>query len=204
MYINELTSDLINNGRHGVNISAGLLELFILLLADDVILLSETVIGLQNQLNCLQRVAHSPHLKVNMSKSNIVVFRKGGYLGARERWTYNGVIMPVTNTYKYLGILISTRLTFVAACKDLASKGKKALMCILQQLSALNNNSFELFIKLFDAQVQPVVQYAAEIWGLDKAAIYCESAHVFALKKYLGVKEHLTTWCMGKLIDIHY
>ena len=36
-----------------------------------------------------------------MSKSNIVVFRKGGYLGSRERWTYD-VVLPVVNVYKYL------------------------------------------------------------------------------------------------------
>ena len=79
--------------------------MFILLLADDVILLSETVIGLQTvillsetviglqtKLNSLQTASSSLQLKVNMSKSNIVVFRKGGYLGARERWTYDSVV----------------------------------------------------------------------------------------------------------------
>ena len=37
---------------------------------------------------------------VKSSKSNIVVFRKGGYLGARERWTYDSVVLPVVNVYK--------------------------------------------------------------------------------------------------------
>ena len=44
----------------------------LLLLADDV-LLSETVIGLQTQLNSLQRASSSLQLKVNMSKSNLDV-----------------------------------------------------------------------------------------------------------------------------------
>ena len=88
--------------------------MFILLLADDVVLLSETVIGLQTQLNSLQRASSSLQLKVNMSKSNVVVFRKGGYLGARERWTYDSVVLPVVNVYKYLGILFSSKLSFIA------------------------------------------------------------------------------------------
>ena len=83
-----------------------------MLLADDVVLLSETVIGLQTQLNSLQRASSSLQLKVNMGKSNIVVFRKGGYLGARERWTYDSVVLPVVNVYKYLGVLFSTKLSF--------------------------------------------------------------------------------------------
>ena len=40
--------------------------------------------GLQTQLNSLQYAASE--MKVNMNKSNIIVFQKGGYLGARERW----------------------------------------------------------------------------------------------------------------------
>jgi hypothetical protein len=74
------------------------LEICILLLAD-VLLISETVIGLQTQLNSLQRSATSLQLKVNLSKSNIIVFRKGGYLASRERWKYNGLLMPVVNIY---------------------------------------------------------------------------------------------------------
>ena len=79
-----------------------------MLLADDVVLLSETLIGLQTQLNSLQRASSSIQLKVNLSKSNIVVFRKGGYLGAREIWTYDSDVLQVVNAYNYLGVLFST------------------------------------------------------------------------------------------------
>ena len=109
-------------------------------------LLSETVIGLQTQLNSLQRASSSLQLKVNMSKSNIVVFRKGGYLGARERWTYDSVVLPVVNVYKYLGVLFCTKLSFSASYYDLTSKSKNAVLCIMQKLRMFNNNSFGLFL----------------------------------------------------------
>lgn len=51
-------------------------------------------------------------LKVNLDKSNVVVFHKGGFLGARESWSYQGIVMPVVNVYKYLGILFSTTKLF--------------------------------------------------------------------------------------------
>ena len=149
--------------------------------------MSETPIGLQTQLNNLCRASVSLQLKVNMAKSNIVVFRKGGYLAARERWFYNGVNMPVVNVYKYLGIFFSTRMSFAFSCKDLASRAKRALLCVMKKLTFLNNESFELFIRIFDSQIQPIVQYGAEIWGLDEAAVHCERLHLFALKKFLGV-----------------
>ena len=86
-------------------------------------------------------------------KTKCFLSRKGGYLGARERWIYDGVVMPAVNVYKYLGIYFTTRLSFVSACKDLASRAMNALVYVLQKLYLLNNNSLEVFLKLFDAQV---------------------------------------------------
>ena len=173
LFINELTLEVINNGRHGANFVTEWLELFILLLADDVMLVAETVVGLQTQLNSLYRASVSLQLKVNMKKSNIIVFRKGGYLAATEKWIYNGAYMPVVNVYKYLGIYFSTRLSFNFACKDLMSKAKNATLSILKKLYGLDNHSFELFIKLFDSQIQPILLYGAELWGLDDCVSHC-------------------------------
>jgi hypothetical protein len=116
-----------------------------------------------------------------------VVFRNGGYLGIRERWFFQGEVMPVVNAYKYLGIYFSTRLSFVAACKDIASKAKRALLAIIKKLCMLNNKSLKVFLQLFDLQVQPIMQYGAEIWGLEEAAQQCEKVHLFAMKKFLRV-----------------
>ena len=95
--------------------------------------------------------------------------------------------MPVVNVYKYLGLYFSTRLTFSFACKFLASRAKNALLCIIKKLSTLNNNSIKVFLKLFDSQIQPMLLYGAELWGMDGAAVYCEKVHLYALKRFLGV-----------------
>jgi hypothetical protein len=188
LFINELALKVISKGRHGLTLSLDAFTLFIMLLADDVVLLSETVIGLQTQLNSLYDAASSLQLKVNMNKSNIIVFRKGGYLAAREQWYYNRTIMPVVNVYKYLGIMFSTRLSFSAACRDLISRAKNALRCIQRKLYILNNNSLSVFLKLFDCCVQPIAQYGSELWALDDVAnVHVEKLHLFALKRFLGV-----------------
>ena len=44
VFINDLASDIINTGHHGVSFSSIFVELFILLFADDIMLLSETVV----------------------------------------------------------------------------------------------------------------------------------------------------------------
>ena len=94
LFINELVLDIINNGRP----SSDSVQLVILLFADDMLLLSETVIGLQTQLNSLFSATTRLQLEVNKNKSNIVVFRKGGYLGVREKWVYDGCMMKVVNS----------------------------------------------------------------------------------------------------------
>ena len=95
LFINELALEIIQNGKHGATFGNDFIELFILLLADDIVLLSS--IGLQTQLNSLYRAAMQLQLKVNMDKSNIVVFRKGGYLAAREIRYYGNEKMSVVN-----------------------------------------------------------------------------------------------------------
>ena len=85
---------------------------------------------------------------------------------------------------KESGVLFSTKLSFTASCYDLTSKAKKAVLCIMQKLRILNNNSFDFFYKLFDSQVQPIALYGAELWGLETAAVHCEKVDLFALKKF--------------------
>ena len=108
-------------------------------------------------------------------------------LSSPPRTIYNGSPMPVVNVYKYLGVYFSTKLSFSATCKDVASKAKRALLYIIQRLRQHNNSSVHVFLKIFDAQIQPIMQYGSEIWGLEKAANECEKVHLYALKKFLNV-----------------
>ena len=86
--VKELALALNRKGGHGVQLMPGTAELFLLLFTDDVVLLSDTAVGLQNHLNAFakRRGADRLKLNVNVSKTKIVVVRKAGYLAARENW----------------------------------------------------------------------------------------------------------------------
>ena len=88
MPINELGNEILEKGKHGVPLGPAEIELFLLLFADDLTLLSSTVIGLQNQLNVLQEATQRLGLTVNLDKSKVVVFRKWGFLGARDKMDF--------------------------------------------------------------------------------------------------------------------
>ena len=186
MLINELANEILEKGKHGVSLGPAEIELFLLLFADDLTLLSSTVIGLQNQLNVLQEATQRLGLTVNLDKSKVVVFRKGGFLGAREKWIFNGNKLEVVNAYKYLGLTFSTRLSFSAAVEDMAVRAKKSTIEILATLNRIDCNSAEIFFKLFDAQVVPTLLYGAELWGMDKFD-QIERVHLYACKRFLHV-----------------
>ena len=56
LFVNEIAIGMEAVGKHGIELQPGLVELFLLLFADDLALLSSTAMGLQNQLNHLNSV----------------------------------------------------------------------------------------------------------------------------------------------------
>ena len=115
LFINELTKDIIESGKHGIQLAPDLTELLVLLFTDDVVLLSDRC-----QLNVLFNTAKRLDLIVNLDKSNIVVFRNGGHFALNEKWCFSNEELEVVNMYKYLGIYFTTRLTFSRTLNDLA------------------------------------------------------------------------------------
>ena len=69
-FINELAIEVSKTGKHGIQLIPGTIGIFLLLFADDVILLSNTIVGLQNQLDSLKREADRLYLTVNLEEKN--------------------------------------------------------------------------------------------------------------------------------------
>ena len=117
LLINELANEIFAKARHGIPIGPADIELFLLLVADDLTLLASTVAGLQNQLNVLSATAGRLCLTMDLDKSKVIVFRKDGFLAAKEKWFFGGAVLEVVNNYKYLGLTFSTGLSFTAAVR---------------------------------------------------------------------------------------
>ena len=65
--------------------------------------------------DCTQR----RHLNVNLSKTKVMIFRKGGHLSVKEQWVFGNQRLEVANSYKYLGFIFSAKLSF-----DVATNGE--------------------------------------------------------------------------------
>ena len=186
LFVNEVAKHVSSNCKHGFQFLPGLREICLLLFADDICLFSTTPSGLQNQINNLERSSKALGLNVNLNKTKVMVFRKGGHLSKAEKWYYDGKLIQVVNSYKYLGFNLSTRLSFDVALEDFCGRAKKKIVDIIRTMYNLGSIDVNMFFQLFDAQVKPMLLYASEIWGTTKYSVI-ESVHLFACKRILNV-----------------
>ena len=184
--INSLIEEVSAKAKHGVQLMPNTPDVSILLFADDVVVFSDTAIGLQNQLNLIKESSDKLGLTVNVSKTKVIVFRSGGYLASHEKWHIGDDEVGVTNEYRYLGIKFTPKLCTRVALSDLASRAKSALSVLNRILKKVPHVPPNVYFKLFDAQVQQILLYGAEVWGIgDCGGI--ESVHLQAIKNFLNV-----------------
>ena len=186
LLIAEVAYEVVDGGRTGYQFIPGAKELFTLLFADDIALISLTPAGLQTQINNLKRAAEKLGLVVNLEKTKIMVFRKGGYLGRLEKWYYGRERIEVVNNYKYLGYTFTTKLSVDIPLAEYTGRAKGKVVSIFRTLYKLGKIDPNIFFQLYDSQVKPMILYAAEIWGLGRNEI-AEKTQLFAGKKLLGV-----------------
>ena len=124
-----------------------------LLFADDIALISDTISGLQKQLDILLKYCKEYKMIVNIIKTKVMVFRRGGMLSRREKWKYNGKILEVVNGFQYVGLMFSTQLSLHRMATELATKGKRVLVSILSSLHQYGTLDKNSFFKIFDTKV---------------------------------------------------
>ena len=186
LFVNEIAVELETVGKHGIQLQPGLVELFLLLFADDLALLASTSVGLQNQLNHLNALCKDHSLVINTEKTKIMVFRKGGFLGKNEKWFLDDNELEVVNSYTHLGHTFTTKLSLSQSVSSLAKKGRKAVYDCVRGLRKFSEITRETFFKMFDVQIQPIILYGSEVWGL-QSVDEIEKVHTLACKRFLNV-----------------
>jgi hypothetical protein len=186
IFINQLANHMNEAGRHGVQMLPGLLELFILLFADDVALLSLSPVGLQNQLNILENFCSQIQLEINVQKTKIMVFRKGGVLSKHEQWYLYNEKVEIVNQYCYLGYIFTPSASPKIGTSQLVKKSKKAMIALTNAFKHNREMTREAYFKIFDGKILPILTYASEIWGVNRLD-NVEKIHLQGCKSFLGV-----------------
>ena len=98
-----------------------MLNLFLILYADDTVIISESAEGLQKQLNDLYDYCNEWKLKVNTLNTRFVIFRNRGKVQATDKWYYDGDCIEVVYSFNYLGLLLNYNGKFTVTEKLIAS-----------------------------------------------------------------------------------
>ena len=161
--------------------------MFLILYADDIVIFAASAQELQNNLNLLSEYCHRNRLKVNTSKTKIMVFRRGGILPRDMKFYYSNVELSIVNHFSYLGIVFSTGGSFSECHKTLAGQALKAIFTLNRYLYNFINITPRHKLELFDKLVTPILNYGSEVWGFSQAK-QIERIHMLFCKQLLGVK----------------
>ena len=125
LFLNDLEETFICKGYEGLNID--LFKSFMLLYADDIVLFADSADELQHGLNLLLEYCNKWKLKVNVNKTKVMVFRKGGILPRNLAFFYNEQQVEIVNKLRYLGITFTVGGSFSEAQITLAGQAQKAI-----------------------------------------------------------------------------
>ena len=95
--------------------------------------------------------------KVNIQKTKVIVFRKGGILPRNLRFMYDGQNIEIVNKFVYLGIVFTSEGAFSETFGTLAGQGGKAVYKIIKYLNNFVSISPRHYLDLFDKLVRPIL-----------------------------------------------
>ena len=98
-----------------------------LMFADDIALIADTIIGLQKQLNLLCQFCTKSKLIVNIAKTKVLVFKRGGQLALSKKWMYSGSHLESVSGFTYVGIYFTNRLSMFKMAESMSVKAKKSV-----------------------------------------------------------------------------
>ena len=141
------------------------MRLYVLLYADDTIILAENAEDLQVALNGLSEYCKKWCLKGNTAKTKNIVFARGKVrkypkfqLGSNE--------IEVVEQYVYLGILFNYNGSFKKAIDKQITQARKAMFAVIEKAKVLHL-PVDIVCELFNVCVVPVLLYGSEIWGFE-------------------------------------
>ena len=193
LFLNDLDSYLLSNNIIGLktisdeieNDLAIFLKLFVMLYADDTVLLAEDAKDLQNQLNAFSEYCSTWKLKVNVDKTKVMIFGNGR-IPRNVTFMYNNNNIEIVKELNYLGIIFAKSGNFNKTKTYLAEKAQRAMYEVLK-IGRSYKLSIKIQLDLFDKMVKPILLYGSEVWGFSNNDII-ERVHLKFCKLLLNLK----------------
>ncbi len=159
-------------------------HVWLLLFADDLVLISESEVGLQQLLNTLQQFCNERGLIMNVAKTKAMVFN---FVNPCQKFVFKGDVIEKVQTFKYLGILLETTLNLDNAMEHLAAATRCSLFALNCCCAELRIMDVKLRYNLFNMLVRSRTIYVCEVWVDSKKIKAIEVMYRGFFKSLLGV-----------------
>ena len=156
--------------------------------ADDILLYhpistNDDYLALQDDIDALGNWASLNTMTFNTTKcKHMLISRKKNRHNSAPPLTLNGCTLEKVPTFKYLGILITSNLTWSPHIQNLCRKARKIIGLIYRRYYRHTNSG--TLIQLYTSLVRPHLEYAAPLW--DPHLVHdihsIESVQKFALR----------------------
>jgi hypothetical protein len=140
-------------------------RIYTLAYADDIVLLAEEEEGMRSMIGRLEEYLEKKKLELNVDKTKIMRFRKGGGRLSKRDWRWSGKKIEEVKEFTYLGYKLQRNGGQEAQVRE---RIKKAAM-VMGEVWGIGKRRFgkdwSRRIWLFDRLVWTVMSYGVEIWG---------------------------------------
>jgi hypothetical protein len=152
--------------------------------------MSESKVGLQQQLDVFQQFCAERGLTVNVKKTKVMVFNS---VDPCQKFVFEGVVIECMQTFKYLGILLKTTPNVDGAVEHLVATSKHLLFELNRHRAKLHIMDVKLHCDLFNTLVHSTASYACEVWVDTKKIEAIEVVYRRFFKSLLGVRKTTST-----------
>ena len=139
------------------------LKMYVLLYADDTIVMAETPEDLQSALNAACDYCQTWHLTVNTSKTKVIIFSRGK-VRSHPDFLFGQNKLEVTDSYIYLGTNLNYNGLFNKAITKQVNQARCAMFNLTTKARKLDLH-IDIQCELFDQLIMPILLYGCEIWG---------------------------------------
>ena len=177
--VDNINSDIENNFTHNE------LKLFLVMYVDDQVVFARSPETLQQMLKDIETYCQIWGLKINTSKTKVMIFEKGRH--THYDFYICNTLIDIVDSFKYLGMTLFKNGNWFRSQKCLA---KHASFALYNVFTVINN--IDLPIKqqcaLLDSLIASILNFGSEIWGFHDASDV-ELIHTKFLRRMLGVKK---------------
>ena len=139
------------------------LKLFVLLYADDTVVMAETAEQLNIALTAVYNYCKLWDLTVNTSKTKVVILSRGKVQQYPD-FKFGDSVLEVVSDYLDLGTIFNYNNRFPKAIQRQVTQAKKAMFALVTKTRRLCL-PVDITCDLFDKTILPILLYGCEIWG---------------------------------------